>query len=299
MPLFSLVCAAGCTQPIDTKFGDEPAEPARSAEQDASAGPVVMTGTGGAGQDAAPIRLVTPGTGGASDAVEPGPPYAAGGDGGGGEDSGLAGAGGQLIDLGIGKGDLTLLLVFDKSGSMASNWDGRPKWQAASDALIAGMEPFLDNLTVAAIFFPQPDDCEVVPLDNELQIQYLSGRDFVRRWSVTGAVTIPNGSTPMQLAFEVADQAVIDAERLGLLQDRFRLIVVTDGEPNCGTEPSALAPYAARWTELGVETHVLGLPGSQTAIDLLDGIAQAGGTGAYVAPSDPTQLEETFHALAE
>ena len=48
-----------------------------------------------------------------------------------------------------------------------------------------------------------------------------------------------------------------------------------------------------------METHVLGLPGSQTAIDLLDGIAQAGGTGKHVAPSDPTQLEETFHYLAE
>src|SRR5262245_43483402 len=45
-----------------------------------------------------------------------------------------AGAGGE-VDLELGAGDLTLIVVFDKSGSMGDGWDGRSKWQVANEAL--------------------------------------------------------------------------------------------------------------------------------------------------------------------
>jgi hypothetical protein len=202
---------------------------------------------------------------------------------------------GDEIDLGLGDGDLTILLVFDKSGSMAQAWDDRGKWQIASDALMYGMQGVLDNLTVGAIFFPQPFDCQVVPLEDELQIQFTNGHNFVERWNATAAVEIPQGSTPLGLAFEMADRAIRQARDLGLLQQRFRVLVVTDGEPNCATNPESLVSYAASWRELGVETHVLGLPGSQTAADLLDRIALGGGTNVYVAPGDAEELEDTFY----
>lgn len=202
---------------------------------------------------------------------------------------------GGSVDLEMGDGDLTVLLVFDKSGSMAQTWDGRGLWQIASDTLLAGMEGVLDSLTIGAILFPQPGDCAVMPLEHETQIQLTSGRKFVERWNATVAVDTPRGGTPMGLAFELADRAIEQAGELGLLEQRFRVLVVTDGEPNCGTNPESLVSYAARWRELGVETHVLGLPGSEAAASLLDRIASGGGTASYIAPGNSEELEETFY----
>jgi Mg-chelatase subunit ChlD len=197
----------------------------------------------------------------------------------------------------FGGGDLTVLLVYDKSGSMAETWDGRGKWQIASDALLAGIVGVEDKLTIGALLFPQPLDCQVEPLEHSSQIQYMSGRQFVSRWAESVATAAPNGATPMGLAFQMADSAIRGASALGLVEGRrFRVLLVTDGEPNCGTDPESLVAYASMWHELGVETHVLGLPGSQAAASLLDHIAVAGSTGGYVAAGDVEQVEDTFHA---
>jgi Mg-chelatase subunit ChlD len=78
------------------------------------------------------------------------------------------------------------------------------------------------------------------------------------------------------------------------------VIVLTDGEPNCDTEPELLTMLPAHWNERGVKTHVLGLPGSDTAADLLNAIAEAGGTGEFVSlgdvPADQLVHEVTARA---
>jgi len=207
-------------------------------------------------------------------------------------------ADGSAVDFGT--GDLTLLVIFDKSGSMATPWDRRIKWQAASDSMVAGMAPYLDNLTIGAILFPKPDECEVAPLDDPAQINFVPGRQFISEWVESACLNQPNGSTPMELAFRVADQAILSARSLGLLEERFRVVLVTDGEPNCETASHLLPVFAATWLEqFGVETWVIGLPGSEGAGSLLDAIAQAGGTIKHTPASNPCQFKTVVGAAAK
>ncbi|HEY3498050.1 MAG TPA: vWA domain-containing protein, partial [Polyangiaceae bacterium] len=206
------------------------------------------------------------------------------------ESGGEAGAGGERVDLELGAGDLTMLVVFDKSGSMAAGWDQRSKWQVANEAFMKAIADVLDNLTIGAIFFPIPGDCTVAELDSGLQLAFEPGRTFLSTWQ-EDATRAPDGSTPLELALRTADVAVSRARELGLLEDRFRVVLVTDGEPTCGDDAAAMVALAGSWFELGVETWVMGLPGSAGATELLDAIAKAGGTEKHQSLGTPSELD--------
>lgn len=203
------------------------------------------------------------------------------------------------VDLKLGAGDLTLLVVFDKSGSMDQGWDERSKWQVANDALMKAIEPVVDNLTIGALFFPQPGDCSVAPLESSLQMSYAPGRRFASHWLETASTRAPNGSTPLELAMVQADLALEQACEHGLLADRFRVVLLTDGEPTCGDDLQAVVQLSAEWHRLGVETWVMGLPGSDAATKLLDAIAHAGGTDKAQMLGTPTALDRGLAAAVK
>lgn len=199
-------------------------------------------------------------------------------------------------DLGLGSGDLTVLILFDQSGSMSDYWDERTKWQVANESLINALEPVLDLVTIGTIFFPQPGDCDVAALDSGQQINYLSGRDFRTVWEKTKSERGPGGATPLHLAMQLADMAIERACQSGLLDRRFRVVIVTDGMPNCGVDERTLPVLPAEWQRLGIETRVMGLPGSQGALDLMDRIAAAGGSRKCVSLGSPQQMQEEMDA---
>ena len=41
----------------------------------------------------------------------------------------------ESVGAQLGTGDLSVLMVVDRSGSMADSWEGVPKWQVAQSAL--------------------------------------------------------------------------------------------------------------------------------------------------------------------
>lgn len=229
-------------------------------------------GAGGEGgvDDEAPVAA---GAGGASDAA-----------------AGAGGEGGFALDIGLGAGDLTVLTVFDQSGSMSSTWGDRSRYQIANEAFLAAIEGVLDNLTLATVFFPQPGSCDVATLESGLQIDFTPGPEFPTVWETTAQSRGPEGGTPLGLAIDIADMGVERACQLGLLEDRFRVLIVTDGEPNCGTDMAAVLRRVDEWHDIGVATIVMGLPGSGGAADLLDAIALAGGTHEHQTPGDPEAL---------
>ncbi len=199
----------------------------------------------------------------------------------------------------LGHGDLTLLVVFDKSGSMEDPWDERTKWQVANESLMKAIDPVIDNLTLGTIFFPQPaGGCDVEPLTSELQIGYKTGRAFRSYWEQTEETRVPDGSTPLERALRQADLAVEQGCELGLLDDRFRVVLVTDGMPTCGDNPTAIVELVADWNLAGVETWVMGLPGSDSAKALLDAIALAGSTGESQMVGTPGALDNGLAAAA-
>jgi hypothetical protein len=193
-------------------------------------------------------------------------------------------------------GPLTVLVIMDKSGSMSTNWDQRSRWQVANEAFSKAIEGVLDNLTIGAILFPQPDGCSVAPLSSGKQFAFEPGRSFAEHWQATLSTRAPQGSTPLGRAFQEADFHIEKACNDGLLDGRFRVIILTDGEPTCSEDPDLFTRLPREWRLLGIHTLVFGLPGSQSAADLLDAIAGSGGTSHYKAADTPGALDMGFYA---
>jgi hypothetical protein len=211
---------------------------------------------------------------------------------------GAAAAGGASGSIDLGQGDLTLLVVFDKSGSMASTWDDRTKWEVANQSFMSAIVDVVDNLTIGTIFFPQPGGCDVAALDSGQQLPFAPGPSFYENWPAAFVARGPDGSTPLEHALRVADAAIEQGCNADLLNDRFRVILVTDGEPTCGDNLQAMIERVAEWNRIGVETWVMGLPGSSLATELLNALAAAGSTGEARMLSTPEELDAGLHAAA-
>ncbi len=196
----------------------------------------------------------------------------------------------------LGSGDLTVLMVVDRSGSMMYEWEGTPKWQIARNAIDQAIVGVEEELTIGALLFPMEAGCNVAALHEPGQIDFQRGGSFQEEWA-DSAVSYPAGATPLGEAFRQADSAILQAEELGLLEQRFRVVVITDGEPTCGEDPNELVAYADLWREKGVEVRVMGLPGSSGAAALLNRIAgvelfEDPRTGEVLVPDAGARWEE-------
>ena len=198
-----------------------------------------------------------------------------------------------------------LLVIFDQSGSMDGGWGATSKLQAAQMALVNAITPLQDMLTVGAVFFPTydcvpflpppPGTGAVAPIDGPGQIPFQPGPQFLTAWQQhwTAPRTGLGSGTPMQEAFDRADAAIQNAT----LEGNLAIVAFTDGEPNCFPDPNISGPTmleperAAGWlSSLNTQTHVVGLPGAN-GVPILDQVAMSGGTGTYLLPDDPAQLE--------
>lgn len=216
-----------------------------------------------------------------------------------------------------------LLLIYDRSASMDDPWEGRPKYQAAGDAIAAAIEPLADVLTVGAQFFPSLDptgmagcpcnvvdpfhwipgpgacclniaagSCVVTPLESTDQIDFRPAGEFVaelpNQWRLQGA-----GMTPLMTGMQQAAQAIESRQFEGPLS----IVIVTDGVPNCGTTEGMIMQQVTQWQMAGYPTYVVGLPGIGEASALLNRLAQAGGSGQFIDPRDPKVLEDNLRQI--
>jgi hypothetical protein len=180
----------------------------------------------------------------------------------------------------------TILFLFDRSGSMADNWDGMDKWDAAAEVMEETVASYQSYVTAGALFFPMEYNCEVLPVTSDAQIDFMAGNDFMAEWERRTGDFLPTGSTPMNAAFIQADRAIAKACADGLMARPLRVVLISDGAPNCDFDAQALIDYPARWLAHGVPTYVVGLPGSSAAADLLSDIAEAGGTVQQAPDTD-------------
>jgi hypothetical protein len=203
----------------------------------------------------------------------------------------------------------TALVIFDRSGSMAEGWTMGAdteipdsgvtvtKWVAASRALLESLAPVQHRVTVAALLFPMGGMCSVAPLDDASQIGFLPAPEFITRYVAESPYHQPDGNTPLEAAFEAADIAIQSAEAQGRLQQRFFVMLLTDGEPNCDSDLTRVEALAQSWLARGIQTHVFGLPGSEDAHAVLDSVAQAGGTETISVPGSPEELGYAMQSL--
>jgi hypothetical protein len=172
---------------------------------------------------------------------------------------------------------LTLLLVFDTSGSMSTTWGANSRWEIAYHAVLNAVEKFQTTLTAGAIQFPTDGSCGAAPITDPIQIDFVPGDAFLEAWP--SKTFGPSGSTPLEVALRNADAALVRAAEMGLFENRVRVLLFSDGEPTCNDDPDVMTALAARWLDAGVHTYVVALPGSEGAAGLLDSLANAGGTG--------------------
>jgi hypothetical protein len=169
--------------------------------------------------------------------------------------------------------------------------------------VLLGLDGILDELTLGGLFFPFEEEgvtpgCGVPPITLSPQIDFTTGRGFKESWISSACSAQPEGSTPLEHALEVADQAIASARERGLVKARMRVLLVTDGEPTCEDDLEAIVAFPAKWFEMGIETLVIGLPGSELAHELLDAIAEAGGTEQHSSPVQIGDFEgEVYAAL--
>ncbi|MFM2416121.1 MAG: hypothetical protein RL385_844 [Pseudomonadota bacterium] len=113
--------------------------------------------------------------------------------------------------------------------------------------------------------------------------------------------TAPNGGTPTAAALEAA---------LGYLGPRMEagpdfkgsrpgsVLLVTDGEPTCGTDPGGeTAAAAAKLRAAGIKVYVVGY--QVQAADLMNRIAMSGGTDHYYPVENGQQLEAAFNDITK
>lgn len=191
-----------------------------------------------------------------------------------------------------------ILVVFDRSGSMALPWEGgggrAARWEHAEQALDDALAPLAARLEIGAILFPseawsEPGACAAVdPI--EAQIPYRDGASFLAAWRALWAAPAVMGSTPIDGAFERADAALPHDDVVTAV------VLLTDGEPTCSGARSA-ASYAASWSARGISTWVVGLPGAGTSYD--DALARAGGTSASISVADPEALTTGLGAILD
>lgn len=203
-----------------------------------------------------------------------------------------------------------LLLIFDQSRSMAYDWDGRPRWQAASDAVVAAITPVQHQLAIiGAIFYPsegsvlalfRPPTCDldlVCAIDDTTcpnpQIPFMPASQFLDAWVAHWARDPLRLSTPMEAAFQRGLEALEGAN----LPGKTVVLFETDGGPwpedpgpTCGTMAGTQALVGAIAGQ-GIPVYVVGVPGSQSSADWLNAIAQAGGTNQYIDAARPSDLE--------
>lgn len=200
-----------------------------------------------------------------------------------------------------------VIVVFDQSNSMKQAFTdtdagtSKPKYVAATDSLLAAIAPIQSKLNLGAIFFPTIDNSslcsKVDPITNAPpQIGIEPAASFMTDWQAhfAGGFKLILG-TPLKDALDQANAAYPDPSPL--VGARV-VLVITDGAPTCDkNQANILAPVQAMAAR-GIETYVVGLPGSSGAAALLDAIAQAGGTQKYLSPADPKELENQLSQIA-
>ena len=223
-----------------------------------------------------------------------------------------------------------IVIVFDRSQSMGMMWNGQQRWKAAGDAITAALEPLTADIAqAAAIFFPTPVGesmtlcvdptgitCLFVPLMIEVapmtcevgmaldqdHIAFADGPSFLAtikagQQSQMGQpyyFPVPAGFTPLMEGLQRAQTAMSNAT----LEGQTAVVVITDGEPNCMWNAATANQIVTDWYNQGISTHVIGLPGiGGIGPQVLNDLAAAGGTGQYLTPGDPAQLQTALKMI--
>lgn len=158
------------------------------------------------------------------------------------------------------------MLVLDGSGSMNYNACGQhtPKIKIAKEAIRAWIATVPDEANLGLIIFDETRLSERLPLGKGEDNRKL----FLKK--VDGSAA--GGGTPLHSAVKLAYQRLTTQGRKQLGYGQYRLIVVTDGDPDALEDPRFIVDQITRESPVAVDTigfciganHALNRPGKTT-----------------------------------
>jgi len=174
-----------------------------------------------------------------------------------------------------------VLFVFDGSGSMWGQVDGKTKIELAKAAMSGLVKDFPVGTDIGLVAYGhrKEGDCS----DIETLASLGSSKD-----SVIAAVQSinPKGKTPLTRAIQFA------AEQLKNRDAPTSIVVVSDGKESCNADPCAAAK-AVREAGVNLKIHVVGFDVKKDEAEQLQCIAKNGG-GKYFAASNAGELAKSF-----
>jgi hypothetical protein len=174
-----------------------------------------------------------------------------------------------------------VLFVFDGSGSMWGQVDGKTKIELAKDAMIGLVNDFPAGTDIGLVAYGhrKKGDCN----DIETLASLGSSKD-----SIISAVRSinPKGKTPLTKAIELA------ADHLKGRDAPTSIVVVSDGKESCNADPCAAAAAVSK-AGVNLKIHVIGFDVKKDEAEQLQCIAKNGG-GKYFSAGNANELAKSF-----
>lgn len=223
-------------------------------------------------------------------------------------------------------GDFTLkratpavMLVLDRSASMASGFGSGTRWSTLRSALATTLPALGEDVELGAFLYPAAGQAGQCAVPDAPALSPRAGQ--VNAVKALLASSTPGGATPTADAIDAAANALDQS----IAADEPRaLVLATDGAPNCnpGLSPASCtcidgracvsserclddARTAARlrsWAASGVPTWVIGIATEPTLSGVLNTLAVAGGRPkaggqAFFSAASPAELTVAFDEL--
>ncbi len=213
-----------------------------------------------------------------------------------------------------------IMLTVDRSGSMDLDADGffGSKWDGAIATLDDVTHQLQSTMEMGLLLYPvgadSDDQCSVGAVAEAVELN--NADDITSALFNTG----PGGGTPTAQTLLVAGNALT---ALGSAGGQRAVVLVTDGGPNCNgslngqtcrcvsQNPADCQGFAENCLDdvnaigaarqlntLGFPTFVLTVPGAENFNDVLNGLAVAGGTGAFYETTSSGALADALGDIA-
>ncbi len=177
-----------------------------------------------------------------------------------------------------------MLIVLDRSGSMASNSGSKSKWAHAVAAVNTLVKNYTGQIRFGMMLFPAAgSSCGGGSVNVGVGPSTLG--------SIAGVLSsnFPGGGTPIAVSLKNA-HAYLTKVDPGKTK---YVLLVTDGSETCGGQPTS---FVQLLMGAKIKTYVVGF-GSGVNQSQLNGMASSGGTGAPYKADNPTQLNAALQAI--
>jgi len=192
-----------------------------------------------------------------------------------------------ISSIRLAAGKSNLILIFDASGSMWGQIDGKAKITIAKEAmdLIVNDLPLDINIGLIAYGHRRKGDCDDV--ETLIPLGSLNAKEFLAKINALS----PKGKTPMVRSIRKT------AEAIKHLEDETTILLVSDGEETCDPEP---CNFVAELEKLGIKfvLHVVGFDVGGKTEEQLKCMAKAGG-GEYFPAKDAGRLKSALDAVVK